>query len=318
MLGPDAAIARLAEGHARFLSHLRADRGPARPAPVRPPNQHRSTGPATGPNVAIVTWPDVRYSVHALFDLALGDPFIIPSPPGEIAPAAIGSVDFAACRLGCPLIVFLGRIPYAPSVHELPSRPAAPAHAAHVATATPAPKQVRADHSATAAARPHGPQPEPSHGTAMPDQGRRAGDPHRIAAQPARPAAIAVARTSDVDLMRVVPTPAGLDPEMQVRHCLHHNIQTMLEYSACIRERISDGRLRIVAAAVEVRTGDLHWLGGHPQEAAIIAACNLRANQTRQRGRNGNGADLPTGGRFAATTPARVPADAAARSQPAS
>ena len=60
------------------------------------------------PIAAIVGCSDSRVPVEIVFDLGLGDLFVIRVAGNIVAPSQIGSVEFAAERLGARLVVVLG------------------------------------------------------------------------------------------------------------------------------------------------------------------------------------------------------------------
>ncbi|WP_456414443.1 carbonic anhydrase [Oceanithermus profundus] len=94
----DEALARLREGHRRFLQRLRGD---AAPASLSLPRAHR-------PVAAVVGCADARVAPETLFDAPLGELFVVRSAGQMAGAAGVASLEFAVGSLGVPLVVVLG------------------------------------------------------------------------------------------------------------------------------------------------------------------------------------------------------------------
>jgi carbonic anhydrase len=100
-VSPDAALARLKAGNARFvsgnLSH--PNQGPERRAKLTG-GQH--------PFAIILGCADSRTSPEVVFDQGLGDLFVVRTAGNVVDDVALGSIEYAAEHLGTSLIVVLG------------------------------------------------------------------------------------------------------------------------------------------------------------------------------------------------------------------
>jgi carbonic anhydrase len=96
------ALERLKEGNRRFLSGIRsrdADPGHSGPAAM---------GGEQAPFAIILGCSDSRVPAETIFDQGFGDLFVIRVAGNIAAPSQVGSVEFAAERLGTRLVVVLG------------------------------------------------------------------------------------------------------------------------------------------------------------------------------------------------------------------
>jgi carbonic anhydrase len=102
MISPAEALQRLRDGNRRFVT---GERGNARSL-----GEARRAELVGGQNpfAAIVACSDSRVPVELLFDQGLGDLFVIRVAGNIVAPSQIGSVEFAAAKLGTRLVVVLG------------------------------------------------------------------------------------------------------------------------------------------------------------------------------------------------------------------
>ncbi len=94
----DDAVERLIEGNRRFARAL------AEPAPrsrLARLAEHR-------PFAVIVGCSDGRVVPEALFDVGLGELFVIRVAGNVLAPSQVGSIEYAVARFGTPLVVVLG------------------------------------------------------------------------------------------------------------------------------------------------------------------------------------------------------------------
>ena len=102
MISADEALARLREGNLRFAANVRD--------PDAQVSRARRAELATGqePFAIILGCSDSRVPAEIVFDQGLGDLFVIRVAGNIIAPALVGSVEFAAERFGTRLVVVLG------------------------------------------------------------------------------------------------------------------------------------------------------------------------------------------------------------------
>ena len=100
-ISPDAALARLKAGNARFvageLSH--PNQGPAR---------RTKLSEGQRPFAIILGCSDSRTPPEVIFDQGLGDLFVVRSAGNVVDDVALGSIEYAVEHLGSSLIVVLG------------------------------------------------------------------------------------------------------------------------------------------------------------------------------------------------------------------
>jgi carbonic anhydrase len=102
MISADHALEHLREGNRRFVagtSNIDETLSGARRAAL--------VG-GQSPLAVILACSDSRVPVELIFDQGLGDLFVIRVAGNIVAPSQIGSVEFAAARLGTQLVVVLG------------------------------------------------------------------------------------------------------------------------------------------------------------------------------------------------------------------
>lgn len=101
MIPAREALARLRDGNDRFTSNRRSDSflTEARLAQLARGQE---------PFAIILGCSDSRVPAEHVFDQGLGDLFVIRVAGNVVAPSQIGSVEFAAERYGCRLVVVLG------------------------------------------------------------------------------------------------------------------------------------------------------------------------------------------------------------------
>jgi len=95
------AFKRLKEGNLRFTGSMTGDaemQGATRPRLSK----------ATDPFAIILGCSDARVPAEIVFDCGLGDLFVIRVAGNIVAPSLVGSVEFAAERMGTRLVVVLG------------------------------------------------------------------------------------------------------------------------------------------------------------------------------------------------------------------
>lgn len=102
MLCARDAIERLREGNERFRASLKQGSsvsGATRPLAL-PQEQD--------PFAIILGCSDARVPAEIIFDQGLGDLFVIRVAGNIVAPSQVGSIEFAAAKFGCRLVVVLG------------------------------------------------------------------------------------------------------------------------------------------------------------------------------------------------------------------
>ena len=102
MTSPADALQRLRDGNRRFVAGERGDANSISEA------RRAELVGGQNPFAAIVACSDSRVPVELLFDQGLGDLFVIRVAGNIVAPSQIGSVEFAAAKLGTRLVVVLG------------------------------------------------------------------------------------------------------------------------------------------------------------------------------------------------------------------
>jgi len=98
------ALQRLQAGNRRFVANLDAGAG-ARPSPAAP---HGTDLAEQRPFAIVLGCSDARVPAELIFDVGLGDLFVIRVAGNVVAPSLVGSVEFAASRFGTKLVVVLG------------------------------------------------------------------------------------------------------------------------------------------------------------------------------------------------------------------
>jgi carbonic anhydrase len=101
---PDDVLKQLMEGNARFAS------GQAH-SPRRNPEDFRAVAEGQKPLAAIVACADSRVSPELLFDMGVGDVFVIRVAGNVVDGAGVtvkGSIEYAIAELNVPLVVVLG------------------------------------------------------------------------------------------------------------------------------------------------------------------------------------------------------------------
>lgn len=96
------ALEHLKQGNARFVSGSYQNSGLL--------NQHRRSELAGGqdPWAVVLGCSDSRVPAEIIFDLGLGDLFVIRVAGNIVAPSQVGSIEFAVEKWGTPLVVVLG------------------------------------------------------------------------------------------------------------------------------------------------------------------------------------------------------------------
>ena len=102
MISAPEALQRLRDGNRRFVSggHGHGSDGGRSPAPELSSQQE--------PFAIVLGCSDSRVPAEIVFDQGLGDLFVIRVAGNIVAPSLVGSVEFAAKKLGTRLVVVLG------------------------------------------------------------------------------------------------------------------------------------------------------------------------------------------------------------------
>lgn len=102
MITSAEALQRLKEGNRRFVS------GNHSLESLMTQARRRELTGGQEPFAVIIGCSDSRVPVELIFDQGLGDLFVIRVAGNVMAPSLIGSVEFAAAKLGTPLAVVMG------------------------------------------------------------------------------------------------------------------------------------------------------------------------------------------------------------------
>jgi carbonic anhydrase len=101
VISPDLALERLLDGNKRFIEQK-----------SQHPHQSKTrlfeVAQAQHPFATILTCADSRVSGEIVFDQGIGDLFDIRIAGNIVTPEALGSIEYAAVQLSCPLIMVLG------------------------------------------------------------------------------------------------------------------------------------------------------------------------------------------------------------------
>ena len=96
------ALQKLKEGNARYMKLTRSN------GDISPEIRKRTWLYGQHPYAIIITCSDSRVIPEAIFDANMGDLFVIRLAGNVIDAHQLGSIEYAAGHLGCPLIVVLG------------------------------------------------------------------------------------------------------------------------------------------------------------------------------------------------------------------
>jgi carbonic anhydrase len=99
--GPDEALNRLKDGHARFV----ADRPAARHTSMK---QLVKLAHEQHPFAVVLTCADSRVGPELVFDQGLGDLFVLRVAGNVTETGVVGSIEYAVQKLKVPLVVVLG------------------------------------------------------------------------------------------------------------------------------------------------------------------------------------------------------------------
>jgi carbonic anhydrase len=100
-VSPDAALARLQEGNARFTAALVSQ---GKPTAAR----RAETAQSQHPFAVIVGCADSRTPPELIFDQNIGDLFVVRVAGNLVGEHALGSIEYAVDHLGVRLVVVLG------------------------------------------------------------------------------------------------------------------------------------------------------------------------------------------------------------------
>jgi carbonic anhydrase len=99
-LSPQEAMKRLVEGNGRYVKNVRS-------VDSMMSHTHRDLE-SQRPFAIVLGCSDSRAPAEVVFDLGLGDLFVIRVAGNIVAPSQVGSVEFAAERFGTRLVVVMG------------------------------------------------------------------------------------------------------------------------------------------------------------------------------------------------------------------
>jgi len=103
-ISPTEALRELLDGNARFMKGQPA-------SPRRSPEDFRSLAEAQYPEAVIVSCSDSRVALEILFDVGVGDIFVVRVAGNVVSGAGVtikGSIEYAVAELNVPLIMVLG------------------------------------------------------------------------------------------------------------------------------------------------------------------------------------------------------------------
>ena len=102
-LKPEEALARLKTGNSRFVAGVKS-------MEAMTSHKQRAELAESGqtPYAIILGCADSRVPAELVFDVGLGDLFVVRVAGNIVAPSLIGSIEFAATNFGTPLCVVLG------------------------------------------------------------------------------------------------------------------------------------------------------------------------------------------------------------------
>ncbi|KUG56655.1 carbonic anhydrase [Kocuria rosea subsp. polaris] len=98
---PAAAWQRLREGNARFIAGESLH-------PNQDASRRQSVAGGQNPFAVIFGCSDSRLAAEIIFDLGLGDAFVVRTAGQVIDDAVLGSIEYSVANLGTPLIMVLG------------------------------------------------------------------------------------------------------------------------------------------------------------------------------------------------------------------
>lgn len=98
---PAAAWRRLREGNARFVAGESMH-------PNQDASRRQSVAGGQNPFAVIFGCSDSRLAAEIIFDLGLGDAFVVRTAGQVIDDAVLGSIEYSVANLGTPLIMVLG------------------------------------------------------------------------------------------------------------------------------------------------------------------------------------------------------------------
>jgi carbonic anhydrase len=102
MLTALEALKQLKEGNLRFIGSMTGD------SELQSQARRTKLSKATEPSAIILGCSDARVPAEIVFDQGLGDLFVIRVAGNIVSPSQVGSVEFAAERMGTRLVVVLG------------------------------------------------------------------------------------------------------------------------------------------------------------------------------------------------------------------
>jgi carbonic anhydrase len=203
---PDDSLGKLKEGNRRYSENY-----------PRHPNQDLSRRKETAeggqhPVAAVLACADSRVPVEVLFDVGVGDIFVVRVAGNVIGAHQLGSIEYAVEHLGTPLVLVLG-------------------------------------HTKCGAV------------TAVVEAGVLEGNLQDLSEQ-IMPAVKEV-RTENPDI----------SGDQFLDQCIKTNVLTVMansfRKSACIRENVKNGTIKLVGAIYDIESGQIDWMGTHPNEVSL-------------------------------------------------
>lgn len=71
--------------------------------------------------------------------------------------------------------------------------------------------------------------------------------------------------------------------EEAIKTNVFHSIQELFARSRIIRERIHDGKLKVVGAIYDISSGQVNWLGQHPKQSQLLAQAEKKHRAIKHR-----------------------------------
>ncbi len=101
-LSPNAALAKLKEGNARYVA------GQSKHGDLSPARMRQTTDGGQHPYATVIGCSDSRCPAEHVFDAGIGDIFVIRVAGNVCANDEVGSAEYGVCHLGTPVLVVLG------------------------------------------------------------------------------------------------------------------------------------------------------------------------------------------------------------------
>jgi carbonic anhydrase len=90
-----------------------------------------------------------------------------------------------------------------------------------------------------------------------------------------------------VDKVREANPEAAKDSLLKaaIQENVWQSIEDMLRQSPIIREKIKDGKTRVVGACYDIDSGQVQWLGPHPDQNKLVGITKSTSGKTGKRGK---------------------------------